>query len=391
MSRERSTSFYSARSTPSTNGYVPGLGRSTGPLIVDGSGETESPYAMPQMHFPVTTSESASLSDDPTLDTPKTMFTGTPNHEMLDNFALDQELESSMTTSLPNLQFGDFPARGATKLPQTLRSEPHILQPLLPPQLSQHANYLPHVQQLQQAPPLVESAKTQRPSEPSNGLGIDFFTPPPETSGSLSPKNIQKAPQKLAEHGSPSLSGLEKSLKPLSLLSPVREVRTPSPTATRSSVVPYFGMHAQPKASHARSLSLSSNDRPATATQLFASPLATAFQSAGAENGKAKAPASSPDKRATTYRADAADEAPLSPKSNGGASASVADAAANGTAATSNGTSAWAGDSTDWTQQQQTSNWQQQSSKRSKKAKQKNASVSGITASLVDGGERKGG
>ena len=266
-SRDRSASFYSQSSGPSVPRALQpstnGLPTSTGPVIVDGSEDAldSTPPPGPQS-YAVPSSEAASLSDDPAIDTPRTVSAATPSQASSDAFATDPSAEGRMTSSMPNmLQFGDFPARAAVRGGHSPSGDKGKAVERLPNHAESRANGY---------------------KESPTGLGIDITSvklkelpTPTRTSSSSS----------TAGKGTPTVTDatVASSIKPAPLLSPVREVRTPSPTTARSAAAVAAGRSAAGSApdspSHTRTRSLSSKGK-------VSSPLAiTTAQKAG--KGKA--------------------------------------------------------------------------------------------------------
>ena len=338
MSRDRSISFYSAASAPSStqparNSASATQHRHSGPIIVDGYSET-SDYATPpeSASYPMAMSEAASLSDDQPIDTPVTPLAATPAQDAIDSFTLDDRAENRMTTSMPNiLQFGDFPTRSTTRVSPVSK--------------------LSDVPQKEAQSLANHTARGKTAAEPSNNaLGIDFSTiarpaeapavpeykAPPMINGVLNTAPKLDIPTPQAD-----LDISPKSLKPLPLLSPVREVRTPSPTATRSNT--FDG----PKHLHSRSLSALSGK------ELLSAPLTTMTN--GIEKGKTNE-----------------------------ASIDRNHVQTNGLAG-----SAYDGSSKAAQPQLQASSWKE-AGKKGKKARGK-GSISNIGEIMPDGGERKGG
>jgi hypothetical protein len=299
--------------------------RSPGPIIVDGSGDTD-PAASPEpIFYPLSRSDAASLSDDPGFDTPSTTIAATPSHDSLDTFQ-DALSESRMTSSMPNLRFGDFPAHANARPIHGSRNGELEAE-------SRHAS---------------NAGTRGKPSEPSAGLGIEFEE-------RLLPS------QHLHSSGStPSANGmalnLDKGLKSLSLLSPVREVRTPSPTATRSNASNLIDSQLRSNA-HNRSVSLSANRPPPPSLPI----------------GK---PETSKSKGKGYESRDPADRLPMRSNSvvNGSTSGHMS-GLANGSGSRQN--------------QNASSGWQQ-TTKKGKKERGK-ASVGSVPGGTDLNGERKGG
>ena len=227
--RERSLSFYSAASTPSTSqaGKGPSANtgsRRSGPIIVDGSSEASaSDYSTPPefLCFPEALSEAASLSDDQPIDTPVTASV-TPSQEPPDAFDLDSDAAAGHISSFSGIpQFGDFPRMRLAQSTASLVSKVSdtiTTQDVGTERLLDQTGPVDHL---------------------SRGLGIAY------DEGSMNSRPIsQPTPQEqLANnHKTESKARMpaekldlrhDKPLLPVPLLSPVREVRTPSPTTSR--------------------------------------------------------------------------------------------------------------------------------------------------------------
>ena len=247
-SGDKSLSFYSAASVQmnslvsrrSADG-VPT--RRSGPIIIDGSGETSVEYGTPsESHFTyysMTASDAASLSEDSVVENSHTPPGPIPGSlEQLDSFSLDQPAD--LTPSYPkqnNLQFGDF--------------------------------FVHHTEHRGLGSDIKKGglAEMDAPSKPSfrnspaeittNGLGINLeeqqSATPAMVNGHSSPPKTHNSIKAIPTFGmskSPPNPDHLPVLKPMPLLSPVREVRTPSPTATRNSTVDLSS-----KSAHSRSVS----------------------------------------------------------------------------------------------------------------------------------------
>lgn len=255
-SQDRSINFYSAASNQSTSpprrgSAVSANGRHSGPIIIDGSSETSTEYlTASSVFYPTTMSEAASISDDQPLDTPVTPSAPTLLHDPPDSFELDAASESTLSRSVPNiLQFGDFPVRTTRRDSPTSGA---INQTVV------DAEAYP-----------VPASNEHTATGPSAGLGIELGDSPPvrlrEGDSSVFPPVVPvqtKVTPKLDLSSSHPIPDRLPALKSLPLLSPVREVRTPSPTANRSSASEYIS-----KSSHTRSVSALSGK------ELIASPL----------------------------------------------------------------------------------------------------------------------
>ena len=247
--RERSVSFYSATSHVSSShlasappGPTTTTTRRSGPIIANGSDASMSDYATPpecqSLYFPAEVSEAASLSDEP-MDTPVTDSV-TPSQELQDAFGLDAVVDVERTNSLPTmLQFGEFPARSTYRASFAARPEDSTYGDMPTPRV----------------PPAYQNGV----DENAQGLGINIKT---SHSTSASPTGEQKSSSSTIYQSNPAPEGdtgthlsklnIEKPLKPLPLLSPVREVRTPSPTTLRREEMK---ADIPNKAAHGRSIS----------------------------------------------------------------------------------------------------------------------------------------
>ena len=251
MSRDRSISFYSAASAPSPKQAARQATtnrphRHSGPIIVDGYSEA-SDYATPpeSVFYPMASSEAASLSDDPPIDTPVTPLATTSSHDTIESFSLDAGTDNRMVSSMPNiLQFGDFPLQNTTRL--------GLISRMSDTQVENAPN---------PATPPRRGSKNMDAT--SNALGLESHTAnrskestmPTEQKKPPMPNGVPTIIPNLDLAGPPLNQDFSKlTLKPLPLLSPVREVRTPSPTATRSN--PLEGS----KSLHSRSMSALSNE-----------------------------------------------------------------------------------------------------------------------------------
>lgn len=256
VSRDRSISFYSAASAPSSS--RPGRGNSngqpwsSGPVIVDGSSDALDWASPPDStFFQPSTSDATSLSDDLPVDTPGTTTETAPSYEPLEAIVLDPRAETRATTSSPNvLQFGEFPATATIRRKRQSRSD--------------------ELETPERTSPV--SSRTEPKDETPNGLGINFSAQKPSE-----PPPAIPAPPLLQAPPSSTVAGLNlaSSFKPVPFLSPVREVRTPSPTATRNntgSLVEHQNKHP-----HGRSISLSGKDK------MITSPLAESSTLKGSE------------------------------------------------------------------------------------------------------------
>ena len=368
LNRERSMSFYSTHSTPSVHrpSRMGPPQRSSGPIIADGSGEDSEYYSPPErIVFPIDTSEAASLSDEPVY-TPMTSAT-TSVPDPYDTLPPDLHSEVGRSTVKPSLlQFGDFPARSTIRQVDRNHEKSAITDTLSMPKPA------PSV-------PVATSPEAPRVNG-IDGLGIKFPDPPTKRRGppagiaGITPSSIAPIPAfkppvpKPVPHPAPQeLQSQEASIggkaQP-AILSPVREVRTPSPTVVRKeepwalaatvlddsmndnvepTIAPQHSVDPTPK--HSRSVSLS-GPSPAGNT-------------ANGNNRVAKVPPTNRQAEINVL------------KVNGQASHLV-----NGSVA-------------GVTPNAQVSGWQQ-TTKKGKKGKGKSGS-SGQNGEAVNGGERKGG
>ena len=246
-SGDKSLSFYSAASAQSNSSISRGSAngipaRRSGPIIIDGSSETSAEYGIPlesqSAFYSMSASDAASLSEDSLLENYSTPPGPIPSQEQLDSFSLDQLIDLTPSHSRQNiLQFGDFPVRSTGR--GGLGSETN-------------KEGVAETEALSKL-----SLQCSRAEIATNGLGINLeeqpCTAPILVNGHASPPKPQisiKAIPKLEPSESQPNSDHLPALKPLPLLSPVREVRTPSPTATRSSTV-----DSASKSAHTRSIS----------------------------------------------------------------------------------------------------------------------------------------
>lgn len=350
LSGGHSINFYSSESPPFqqySRGMVgDGPTRSSGPVIVDGSSDASDYATPPETVFypPVSSGPASTNSDDRPIDTPTSGSAPTPVQERTDPLALDGHSERPNVPLAPGtLQFGEFPARASFRPAQTARSDDG------------------------RTPEMVTQVPTIREEMVAgvspNALGIEV-DPSKALERSLLKHNM---PQKSAHHSS-TLSGLNlaSSLKPLATLSPVREVRTPSPTTTRGQ----SGLgEAQSRSAHGRASSLTGSKEPAP------SPLAESYN---AHQDLAAAKASLPKGKASNSAELKGNEIQPPP---------------NGLPITTSATKAPAQRELQQLQPKpnhapQTSGWQQSTNK--KKKNKKSASVGSATIPM-DPSERKGG
>ena len=254
-SRDRSISFYSSthglqipQPSRSNASSQPSRTESTTPVIVDGSGDTPDDPRPPEgLFFPTPASDAASLSDDVPVYTPSTATGATPSVESLDTSTPDVTAEARMTNSVPNmLQFGDFPARVAVRCAPSPSRD--------------------HAQAPAERSAVPSEQRVNGVTDSAPGLGIEFggkksMEPATHTQASLSTTGSAAS----STLPTPAVAGLNlaSSVKPPPLLSPVREVRTPSPTLARAAAavaLPIVGDRAS-KSSHSKSSSLSGKEK----------------------------------------------------------------------------------------------------------------------------------
>ena len=210
-----SINFYSSESPPfeqySRGMMGDGKSQSSGPVIVDGSSDA-SEYATPpeNVFYPTSSGPASTNSDDRAMDTPTSEAAITPTAEASDPFLLNGRVERSARTHTTGvLQFGEMPARATFRSTQTESPATSKAQEKVP----------------------TKSVKDTLLARSLNGLGIEVNTSK-AFDKSLQNHNMAQKPT----HHSPTLSGLNlaSTLKPPATLSPVREVRTPSPSTTRN-------------------------------------------------------------------------------------------------------------------------------------------------------------
>ncbi|MCJ1392822.1 hypothetical protein MMC18_005693 [Xylographa bjoerkii] len=229
-SQDRSISFYSAVSAPPSS---PARARSTagassrhsGPIIIDGSSEISADYTTPpeinSAYYSMAMSGAASPSDDQRMCSQGIPISSESVPEIPDHSAADQYVHNRLVPHV--LQFGDFPAR-------------HTRQVSPPPTSSRQPS-------MEIDSPLVASQNGSPSHNTPSGLGIDLedlsIDKPGMVSGDVSPPtaaiSTRLTPKVEAFDVQPNPDYPE-TLKIMPFLSPVREVRTPSPTATRSIV-----------------------------------------------------------------------------------------------------------------------------------------------------------
>ncbi|MCJ1433510.1 hypothetical protein MMC27_002872 [Xylographa pallens] len=243
-SRDRSISFYSAASAPPSSpararSTAGGSSRHSGPIIIDGSSEISADYTTPpeidSTYYPMAMSEAASPSDNqhscsqmhpisPELD-PKTR----------DYLATDQYVRNRLAPHA--LQFGDFPASHTRRVSPPSTSSRHPFNELDNP-LTMLQNSSPNLDT-----PSGLGIDLENLSISSTGARNGSASPPSApTSTSLTPKVDVSDFQSNPDYA--------ETLKVTPLLSPVREVHTPSPTTIRS-IVP----ESYAKAAHSRTAS----------------------------------------------------------------------------------------------------------------------------------------
>ena len=245
--RDRSASMLSAASAPSTSALVdkkplPHTGsRSSGPIIVDGSGEADVPdYSLvtDSIYRPVTMSEATSVSDDQPYDTPAST-SDTPSQDLQESSSFDVNQQTAQVfgtssiprpsfcewneTASPNDEFGVRPIHGPIIATDTLTSSTHVDQ-------GESIGVVPAAKALDMRipPQSVQSGKKGVPGSPTSFNSSYNRTVAP---------NIDVEATKLDLHH-------ENPLKQAPYLSPVREVRTPSPTANRKDEARMEAHHA---------------------------------------------------------------------------------------------------------------------------------------------------
>ena len=217
-SASHSINFYSSESPPfqqySRGMMGDGQTQSSGPVIVDGSSDTsEYTTTSDAIYYPPQpgSGRASTTSDDRPINTPTTDSGATPMQESSDPFSLDGYNDRTSVLHPPGvLQFGEFPARATFRPPPPSKVEESK---------SPEKNPIPSIR------------KDVIVGNDTNGLGIAVNSTKVQDHPLLNNVLNQKP-----MHHSSTLSGLNlaSSLKPLATLSPVREVRTPSPTATRN-------------------------------------------------------------------------------------------------------------------------------------------------------------
>ncbi|MCJ1307978.1 hypothetical protein MMC25_001628 [Agyrium rufum] len=251
IGRERSTSFYSPASTPSLSlrpsRTMSGQSRQSGPIIADGSGEailSERQSPPESIIFPVDTNE-ASSSTDEVIYTPLTR-TDSSTQDPPEVCSFEPSPDPARNTIMPSmLQFGDFPARS------TLRAKSREA-------ALEAEGRASHGTVADSAGATISQELPRRSNQPgkeysNSGLGIQYqetqIRNKPFITGPIAPIPAFKPPKATVTQ---ELIQREAGKAPL--LSPVREVRTPSPTILRKedSRPPL-----QERPSHGRSISLS--------------------------------------------------------------------------------------------------------------------------------------
>ena len=234
FSRTRSTSVYSTAPVPAVPLVAPGRATPTipkpptshpningqpaiddsSPVIVDGSNDTydtdDGDYLSPPEcgSGAATNGDEVSLSDGLAIDTPLTTSAATPSHDSLDT--LDESLDVD-NRIMPNvLQFGDLPVTAAVRNGPSPPREP--------------------AKQSAEQPCALSSMEVNSSGTHASGLGIDM--------NSLRLKDLPvpgPSSSSAATTPAPLLTGpaLAATMKQGPLLSPVREIRTPSPATVR--------------------------------------------------------------------------------------------------------------------------------------------------------------
>ena len=248
-----------------------------------------------------------------------------PAQEHIDPFATVQGGQRRTTNSLPSiLQFGDFPLEAPIRATQPRGTEESAA--------SEKVS--------------LASVRDEVPSsQTANGLGIDMMST--QTKETLLPKPSSSQPSMPAPSTVAGLN-LASTRKSLPLLSPVREVSTPLPTAVRGSNG--SAVEALKKSSHGRSNSLTGDNKPSSSLTKVSTTSQTArgkaaesreYESSGTVNGS---------------RAKGSQQTSPAPSTS---------------------------------QQAQVSGWQQSTNKKSKKNRK--AGSVGSLPLMVGEGERKGG
>ncbi|MCJ1399760.1 hypothetical protein MMC11_002963 [Xylographa trunciseda] len=246
-SQDRSISFYSAASVASAPPASPpramsnngGSSRHSGPIIIDGSSEISADYTTPPENntpfYPMVLSEATPLPADQRLCSQMDPISPELFPEIPDLSAPDQYVRNRPVSHV--LQFGDFPARHTRRVSPPSTSTRYI-----------STDVDSTLAALQNGSPNHDTP---------SGLGIDLedlsINKPNLSSDSISyptaPMSARLAPKVDVSDLQPNPDHPE-TLKVMPLLSPVREVRTPSPTATRSLVPESYA-----KAVHSRTAS----------------------------------------------------------------------------------------------------------------------------------------
>ena len=331
-SRERSVSFYSAMSTASpsqsgrasVNGIVP---QSSGPVIVDGSTDTAD-YTTPPEPISFSTNRTSRVvpvSGDQESSTPVNAHV-LPVQEHVESISTIPDAQRRTTNSLPSiLQFGDFPLEAPIR--------------------TSHSRGIEESRSPEKAPLVPVQDTTSHVDHPN---GLADISPASSKSKEAAPPTASSSHPSMPSPSTVVGLNLASTVKSLPLLSPVREVRTPSPTATRGSNG--SAVEALKKASHGRSSSLSTENKPHSS--LEKAPDAS-------QNGKSKASESAENKGSGLVNGNRTKNAqqpqPPPPPS----------------------------------QQVQVSGWQQSTNKKNKKNRK--AGSVGSAPLIVGDGERKGG
>ena len=236
--RDRSLSVRSASSAPPQSSYprmekfqLPMSGsRMTGPVTMNGNeGWIMPDYSMRPDTSSLTTtlSETTSGSEDRTCET--TMPTGcdaTVAHGLDNGFPVDERQPHSQPQQVPE----------SSHMPLAQRSANSDLPAGLGP---------PHLPEIGRSPTSSRGVETY--GKPDGGLGIRFgehelCRPSLQTENKL-PSKITRS---VAAPTTTEAKSEQKAPMPVALLSPVREVRTPSPTTRRKEDVPMKAQRPQP-------------------------------------------------------------------------------------------------------------------------------------------------
>ena len=227
-SRDRSISFYSAASAPPSSpararSTAGGSSRHSGPIIIDGSSEISADYTTPpemdSNYYPTAMSGAASPADDQYMCSQLNRISPELVPETHDHLATDPYAPNRLAPHA--LQFGDFPARQPRRVS--------------PPSTSSRLQ----INEIDNSLAIMQNSSPNRDN--ISGLGIDLETLSISSigarNGSASPPSAplstRHAPNVDVSNLQPN-SDYPEALKIMPLLSPVREVHTPSPTTMRN-------------------------------------------------------------------------------------------------------------------------------------------------------------